>query len=227
MCTTAVCCFFPLGFAWDVNYLVAIKVIIPCLTQIYMCVLCLVMQITELLPNLLLIQPKVFEDHRGHFFESYRQDALHDFGVDPHFVQDNQSLSNKGILRGLHYQVKPYDQGKLVRVITGSVLDVAVDIRKQSPTYGQHVARLLSAENKEMMYIPPGFAHGFVTLQDHTIFLYKCTNYYHPQSEGGIKWDSKSLNIKWNLSQYGIDNPILSAKDLVLPDFDGFDSPFD
>jgi dTDP-4-dehydrorhamnose 3,5-epimerase len=207
--------------------LVAIKVFIPCLTQNYGCVLCLVMQITELLPNLLLIQPKVFEDHRGHFFESYRQDALENHGVNLSFVQDNQSLSNKGILRGLHYQEAPYDQGKLVRVITGSVLDVAVDIRKNSPTYGEHVARILSAENKDMMYIPPGFAHGFVTLQDQTIFLYKCTNYYHPQSEGGIKWDSKTLNIDWKLAEFGIDHPTLSAKDLLLPEFDGFASPFD
>ena len=185
------------------------------------------MQITELLPNLLLIQPRVFEDHRGHFFESYRRDALQNFGVDPQFVQDNQSLSNKGILRGLHYQVGPHEQGKMVRVITGSVLDVAVDIRRSSSTYGQHVARVLSAENKEMMYIPPGFAHGFVTLEDHTIFLYKCTNYYHPESEGGIKWDSQSLHIQWQLGEHGIQEPTLSAKDLVLPDFDGFVSPFD
>lgn len=185
------------------------------------------MQITELLPNLLLIQPRVFEDHRGHFFESYRQDELRKFGVDPQFVQDNQSLSNKGILRGLHYQVGPYEQGKMVRVITGSVLDVAVDIRRSSSTYGQHVARVLSAENKEMMYIPPGFAHGFVTLEDQTIFLYKCTNYYHPESEGGIKWDSQSLRIHWQLQEHGIHEPVLSAKDLVLPEFDGFASPFD
>ena len=185
------------------------------------------MQITELLPNLLLIQPRVFEDHRGHFFESYRQDALRQFGVDPLFVQDNQSLSNKGILRGLHFQRAPHDQGKMVRVITGAVLDVAVDIRKKSPTYGRYVARELSAENKEMLYIPPGFAHGFVTLRDNTVFLYKCTNYYNPESEGGVKWDSKSLQIDWRLAEFGIDQPVLSDKDLVLPDFDVFTTPFD
>lgn len=185
------------------------------------------MQITELLPNLLLIQPRVFEDHRGHFFESYRQDSLRTFGVDPQFVQDNQSLSNKGILRGLHFQRTPFDQGKMVRVITGAVLDVAVDIRKSSPTYGQHVTRELTAENKEMLYIPPGFAHGFVTLRDQTVFLYKCTNYYHPESEGGVKWNSSSLKIDWRLAEFGIQEPVLSAKDLMLPDFDVFTSPFD
>lgn len=179
------------------------------------------MRITELLPNLLLIEPKVFEDHRGHFFESYREDVLAEHGSSPVFVQDNQSLSHKGILRGLHFQREPYAQGKFVRVITGAVLDVALDIRKSSPTYGQFVAEKLTAANKRMMYIPPGFAHGFLTLEDNTIFTYKCTNYYHPASEGGVLWNSPSLNIPW-----GIANPVLSAKDEVLPDFAVFESPF-
>ncbi len=179
------------------------------------------MRITELLPNLLLIEPKVFEDHRGHFFESYREDVLAAHGSAPVFVQDNQSLSHTGILRGLHFQQEPHAQGKFVRVITGAVLDVAVDIRKASPTYGQFVAEKLTGTNKRMMYIPPGFAHGFVTLEDNTIFTYKCTNYYHPASEGGVLWNSPSLNIPW-----GIQQPILSAKDELLPDFSVFQSPF-
>jgi dTDP-4-dehydrorhamnose 3,5-epimerase len=180
------------------------------------------MRITELLPNLLLIEPKVFEDHRGHFFESYREDVLAEFGDSPVFVQDNQSLSQKGILRGLHFQKEPHAQGKFVRVITGAVLDVALDIRKSSPTYGQFVAEELTAQNKRMLYIPPGFAHGFLTLEDHTIFTYKCTQYYHPQSEGGVLWNSPSLQIPWGISQ-----PILSAKDELLPDFSVFESPFE
>lgn len=184
------------------------------------------MRITELLPNLLLIEPKVFEDHRGHFYESYRFDELKKFGVNENFVQDNQSLSDKGILRGLHFQESPYEQGKLVRVIQGAVLDVAVDIRKESATYGKHVAVELSGDNKKQLYIPPGFAHGFVTLADKTIFVYKCTNYYHPAAEGGILWSSASLGIDWQLAQHGIAEPVLSAKDLVLPDFNDFVSPF-
>ena len=128
------------------------------------------MRITELLPNLLLIEPKVFEDHRGHFFESFREDVLRDHGLTVPFVQDNQSLSHRGILRGLHFQKTPHAQGKFVRVITGAVLDVALDIRNDSPTYGQFVAEELTASNKRMLYIPPGFAHGFATLEDNTIF---------------------------------------------------------
>jgi dTDP-4-dehydrorhamnose 3,5-epimerase len=175
-----------------------------------------------LLPNLLLIEPKVFEDHRGHFFESYREDVLAEFGDSPVFVQDNQSLSQKGILRGLHFQKEPHAQGKFVRVITGAVLDVALDIRKSSPTYGQFVVEELTAQNKRMLYIPPGFAHGFLTLEDQTIFTYKCTQYYHPQSEGGVLWNSPSLQIPWGISQ-----PVLSAKDELLPDFSVFESPFE
>ncbi len=179
------------------------------------------MQIDTLLPGLFLIKPKVFEDHRGHFFESFRDDVLKQNGVSEHFVQDNQSLSQSGILRGLHFQNPPHAQGKLVRVIKGAVLDVAVDIRKGSPTYGQFVAVELSESNFLSMYIPVGFAHGFVTLEDNTIFSYKCTDYYHPEVEGGILWNSPTLNIPWN-----INNPVLSAKDEILPEFSEFVSPF-
>lgn len=179
------------------------------------------MQISELLPNLLLIKPTIFEDHRGHFFENFREDVLSQFGVKDTFIQDNQSLSHRGILRGLHFQRNPYAQGKLVRVITGAVLDVALDIRRDSSTYGQFVAIELSAANKLMLYIPPGFAHGFATLQNDTIFTYKCSQYYHPLSEGGVLWNSHSLAIPWQL-----ENPILSDKDSQLPDFSDFVSPF-
>jgi dTDP-4-dehydrorhamnose 3,5-epimerase len=180
------------------------------------------MQIESLLPGLLLIKPRVFEDHRGHFFESFREDVFQQHAPGVKFVQDNQSLSNKGILRGLHFQIAPHAQGKLVRVIKGAVLDVALDIRKSSPTYGQFVAVELSGTNFQMMYIPPGFAHGFLTLEDQTIFAYKCTDYYHPESEGGVLWNSPELNIPWN-----IENPTLSAKDTILPRFSEFDSPFE
>ncbi len=180
------------------------------------------MQIESLLPGLFLIKQKVFEDLRGHFFESFREDVLAQNGVETKFIQDNQSLSQKGILRGLHFQDPPFAQGKLVRVIKGAVLDVAVDIRKNSPTYGQHVAIELSESNFLMMYIPVGFAHGFLTLQNNTVFSYKCTDYYHPEVEGGILWNSPELNIPWN-----IENPILSDKDEKLPTFNDFISPFE
>ena len=179
------------------------------------------MQIESLLSGLYLIKPKVFEDHRGHFFESFREDVLRENGVETNFVQDNQSLSQKGILRGLHFQAPPFSQGKLVRVIKGAVLDVALDIRKESETYGKFVCVELTEKNYQMLYIPPGFAHGFLTLEDNTIFTYKCTDYYHPEVEGGVLWNSPELSIPWN-----IDNPVLSAKDIVLPTFSEFVSPF-
>ena len=176
---------------------------------------------TTNIEGLLIIKPKVFGDERGYFFESFREDIMKSNGVTSKFVQDNQSMSSKGILRGLHFQKDPFAQGKLVRVIKGSVLDVAVDIRKKSPTYGQHFLIELNEENKTMFYIPPGFAHGFLTLEDDTLFSYKCTNYYNKESEGAIRWDSKSLNVDW-----GIVNPILSSKDATAPTFDEFQSPF-
>ncbi len=171
--------------------------------------------------DLLIIKPKVFADARGYFFESYNQDVFHQHNITVNFKQDNQSLSSTGVLRGLHFQAPPHDQGKLVRVITGAVLDVAVDIRKNSPTYGEHVTIELTEENKTMFYIPPGFAHGFLTLRDNTIFSYKCTNVYNKASEGCVLWNDADLNINWNIS-----NPILSEKDLIGIPFKEFTSPF-
>jgi dTDP-4-dehydrorhamnose 3,5-epimerase len=171
--------------------------------------------------DLLIIKPKVFADSRGYFFESYNADVFKQNNITLNFVQDNQSLSSTGVLRGLHFQAPPFDQGKLVRVITGAVLDIAVDIRKDSPTYGEHIAIELTEENKSMFYIPPGFAHGFLTLRDNTIFSYKCTNVYNKLSEGCVLWNDTDLNINWNVA-----NPILSEKDLVGTPFKEFNSPF-
>lgn len=171
--------------------------------------------------DLLIIHPKVFADARGYFFESYNENVFKQNGINVNFVQDNQSLSNSGVLRGLHFQAPPFDQGKLVRVINGAVLDIAVDIRKNSSTYGEHVAIELNEENKTMFYIPPGFAHGFLTLKDNTIFSYKCTNLYHKASEGTVLWNDTDLNIKWNIK-----DPLLSEKDLVGTPFKDFVSPF-
>lgn len=169
------------------------------------------MQIIETqIPGLLEIIPQVFGDHRGYFYESYNKEVFQNFGVHHEFVQDNQSMSNKGVLRGLHFQNPPYAQGKLVRVIQGAVLDVVVDIRKGSPTYGKHHKVHLSGENKLMFWVPPGFAHGFVTLEDETIFSYKCTNVYNKESEGSVLWNDPSLGIDW-----GIEDPQLSEKDLI------------
>lgn len=180
------------------------------------------MQIDSYLNGVLHIRPKVHQDHRGHFFESFRKDALQEFGVDLEFVQDNQSLSHKNIVRGLHYQTPPYVQGKLVRVIKGAVRDVVLDIRKSSSTFGQFKVFDLTEQNFEMLYVPPGFAHGFATLEDYTIFTYKCTDYYNPESEGGVLWSSPELEIPW-----GIADPVLSEKDKQLTSFSDFQSPFD
>lgn len=157
------------------------------------------MKVTPLnIPDVLLIEPKVYEDDRGFFFESFN---LNEFkkatSLDVTFVQDNHSKSTKGVLRGLHYQSPPYAQGKLVRVIQGEVFDVAVDLRKSSPTFGKYVAQVLSAENKKQMYIPEGFAHGFLTLSDESQFLYKTTNFYAPAHERTIFWNDVTLDIKW------------------------------
>jgi dTDP-4-dehydrorhamnose 3,5-epimerase len=171
--------------------------------------------------DLLIIKPRVFADARGYFFESYNEAVFKKHGIAAHFSQDNQSLSSTGVLRGLHFQAPPNDQGKLVRVITGAVLDVAVDIRKNSPTYRKHVALELTEENKTMFFIPPGFAHGFLTLKDNTIFSYKCTNLYHKDSEGTVLWNDKDLAIDWNYK-----NPILSEKDIYGTPFNSFVSPF-
>lgn len=172
--------------------------------------------------GLLIITPKVFKDDRGEFMESFNKQKFDEaVGREVDFVQDNQSVSKKGVLRGLHFQTPPFAQGKLVRVIKGAVIDIAVDIRKESPTYGDYVAVELSAENKEQFWIPEGFAHGFVALEDETTFLYKCTNYYAPQCEGTILWNDPILNIDW-----GIDNPIISEKDAIGQEFSNFVSDF-
>jgi dTDP-4-dehydrorhamnose 3,5-epimerase len=169
----------------------------------------------------LVITPKVFKDPRGYFMESYNKQSYSNIGIDLDYVQDNQSLSEKGILRGLHFQAPPFDQGKLVRVIKGAVLDVIVDIRKNSPTYGKHYAIELTEDNFKTFWVPSGFAHGFTTLADHTIFSYKCTNYYNQASEGGLMWNDPDLGIDW-----GIQNPILSDKDTKNALFKDFISPF-
>lgn len=169
----------------------------------------------------LIIQPRVFNDSRGYFFESYNEKVFQEHGLPTSFVQDNQSLSQKGTVRGLHFQADPWAQGKLVRVLKGAVIDVAVDIRKGSPTYGQHYAIKLTEENKTLFWVPPGFAHGFSVLEDNTIFLYKCTNLYHKASEGGLLWNDPQLNINW-----GVENAIVSEKDLLLPSLTNLESPF-
>ena len=171
--------------------------------------------------GLVVVEPRVFGDDRGYFFESFNAEKFREAGLQTQFLQDNQSLSSRGVLRGLHFQRPPHAQGKLVRVIKGAVLDVAVDIRKGSPTYGQHHKLELNEENKLQFYIPPGFAHGFATLADDTVFCYKCTDLYHPETEGSIAWNDPDLGIDWQL-----ENPVLSHKDQQSPDFASFESPF-
>lgn len=175
----------------------------------------------EPLPGLLVLKPKVFQDARGYFFESYNEEVLSRFGIQAHFVQDNQSLSQKNAVRGLHFQRPPHAQDKWVRVIKGKVLDVVVDIRKESPTFGKHFSIELSEENFLTMFIPKGFAHGFATLEDQTIFTYKCSDVYHPETEGGILWNDPNLAISW-----GISAPILSEKDKLHPTLSQIESPF-
>lgn len=172
--------------------------------------------------GVLIIEPRVFKDDRGLFFESFNKDQ---FDEATHgafsFVQDNQSVSKKGVLRGLHFQNPPFAQGKLVSVSRGSVIDVAVDIRKDSPTYGKHVAIELSESNRKQLWIPPGFAHGFVALEDDTSFCYKCTNNYSPESEGTLRWNDADLNIDW-----GVSSPLVSDKDQFGEEFRTFVSNF-
>lgn len=173
------------------------------------------------IPGLKVIQPSVFADARGYFFEAFNKDVFHAHGLPTDFVQDNESKSQKGVVRGLHFQAPPFAQGKLVRVIKGAVLDVAVDIRIGSPTYGQaHVVELTEA-NKTMFWIPAGFAHGFHTLEDDTIFSYKCTNLYNKQAEGAVYWNDPALQIDWR-----VQSPNLSDKDRVAPLLKDFESPF-
>jgi len=169
----------------------------------------------------LVLQPRVFYDERGYFFESYNKELFEKLGISLDFLQDNQSLSQQGAVRGLHFQAPPFAQGKLVRVVQGAVYDIIVDIRRRSATYGQHFGIELSAENFSMLWIPPGFAHGFSTLRDQTIFQYKCTNVYNKDSEGGVLWNDPALGIDWKIK-----DPILSPKDLVLPTLANLESPF-
>lgn len=163
--------------------------------------------------DVLIIEPKVFGDERGFFVETFNLERYKEAGIDWEFVQDNLSSSMKGVLRGLHFQRDPFAQGKLVQVIKGKVLDVAVDIRKNSPTFGQYISVELSGENKKQLWIAPGMAHGFLALEDDTIFSYKCTNLYNPTAEGGLLWNDKDLNIDWKLEENGIKDPIVSEKD--------------
>lgn len=162
--------------------------------------------------DVVLITPKVFFDERGFFLESYKESEFFANGITEKFVQDNRSLSKKGVIRALHYQLNPAAQGKLVRVLTGAVFDVAVDVRRSSPTFLKWVGVELNEENNNMLYIPPGFAHGFVALTDNVNLLYKCTNEYDKASERGIRYDDPTINVNW-----GTDKPIVSDKDKILP----------
>jgi len=162
------------------------------------------------IPDVLLVEPDVHGDARGFFFESYNRRALAAAGIDAEFVQDNHSRSRRGVLRGLHYQIE-HAQGKLVRAAEGEVFDVAVDLRRRSPTFGRHVAMMLSATNRRMLYIPPGFAHGFIVTSESADFLYKTTDYWHPEHERTLLWNDRALGIAWPA---GIE-PILAAKDIA------------
>lgn len=167
--------------------------------------------------GLLVFEPKVFEDSRGYFYEAYNEQTFNTAGVRYKFIQDNQSKSSYGVIRGLHYQLGPFAQTKLIRVLDGNILDVAVDIRKGSPTFGKHFALELSAENKKQLLIPAGFAHGFSVLSETAIVLYKCDAFYSKESERGIRFDDATLNINWKVDP---SNAIVSGKDLELPAFD-------
>lgn len=175
------------------------------------------------IPGVLILEPRVFEDARGYFFESYNKQEFGRLVGPVDFVQDNESCSQYGVMRGLHFQRPPHAQAKLVRCVRGRVLDVAVDIRKNSPTYGQHVSVKLSAENHRQFFIPRGFAHGFAVLSDTAVFQYKCDNLYCPEADGGISILDSSLGIDWIINP---DEAILSDKDTRHPLFKDFDSPF-
>lgn len=167
--------------------------------------------------GLLIFEPKVFEDSRGYFFEAYNEQTFSEAGINFKFVQDNQSKSSYGVIRGLHYQLHPHAQTKLIRVLEGNILDVAVDIRKNSPTFGRHFSIELSAENKKQFLIPAGFAHGFSVLSATAVVLYKCDTFYSKENEGGIRYDDAALNIDWRIQK---GNEIVSNKDLQLPSFE-------
>ncbi|MBO7448256.1 dTDP-4-dehydrorhamnose 3,5-epimerase [bacterium] len=175
------------------------------------------------IPDVKLIEPDVFGDNRGFFMETYRADLFKEAGIPTNFVQDNMSSSRKGVLRGLHFQKNPYSQGKLVRVVRGEVFDVAVDLRKGSPYFGKWVGDLLSEENKKSLYVPQGFAHGFCVVSDEAVFHYKCTEFYHPEAEGGLRYDDPTVNVEWPLP----DLPkITSPKDEKAPFLENIDCNF-
>jgi dTDP-4-dehydrorhamnose 3,5-epimerase len=177
--------------------------------------------IPQSIEDVLLIEPTIHSDGRGHFIETFRQDLLDEaIGYKVHFIQENESKSTKGVLRGLHYQVEPYTQAKLVRVVEGSVMDVVVDIRKSSPSFGQHVSIELSAQNKHQLFIPHGFAHGFVALTDNATFVYKVDNYYSKDHERGIFFNDKQLDIQWGFPEDILE---ISDKDKKLPSLDEID----
>ncbi|MFZ6052634.1 dTDP-4-dehydrorhamnose 3,5-epimerase [Halocola ammonii] len=172
--------------------------------------------------DVLIIEPRVFADERGYFFESFnRKTFVEKTGMDIDFVQDNESMSGAHVLRGLHFQEPPHAQDKLVRVVQGSVLDVVVDLRQGSPTYGKFEKCLLSAENKRQFFVPKGMAHGFLTLEPNTIFSYKCSDYYHPETENGIAWNDPEIGIDWE-----VEKPLLSEKDQQAMSLSKFRSPF-
>lgn len=174
--------------------------------------------------GVVILEPRVFEDARGYFFESYSKKVFDELAWATDFVQDNESMSTRGVMRGLHFQYPPFTQSKLVRCVRGKVLDVAVDIRKGSPTYGRHVAVELSEENHRQLFVPRGFAHGFAVLSDEAVFQYKCDNYYAPQADGGISIADASLGIDWQIDPA---RAILSEKDTNHPLLKDFDSPFE
>ena len=179
--------------------------------------------IKTIIPEVVLLEPKVYHDDRGYFFEAFSEAVFASLVTPVHFVQDNESRSSYGVVRGLHFQKPPHAQAKLVRVVKGRVLDVAVDLRRGSPTYGRHVAVELSEENHRMLFIPRGFAHGFSVLSPEAIFQYKCDSYYAPQSEGAVAWNDPTLAIDWRLPSQDI---ILSPKDARHPYLSDLDTPF-
>lgn len=176
------------------------------------------------IPGVIIIEPKVFGDHRGYFFESFNaKEFAEKTGFEVTFVQDNESKSRYGVLRGMHFQLPPYTQSKLVRVVKGKVLDVVVDLRKGSPTYGKYEVCELTEENHRQFFVPKGMAHGFVVLSEDAVFQYKCDEFYHPEAEGAIAWDDPDLNIKWPIP---VADVILSEKDKHHPRLNDFESPF-
>lgn len=177
------------------------------------------------LDGVLLMEPQYFKDSRGFFVESYNKNDFSHAGITDEFVQDNHSKSQKGVLRGLHYQY-PHAQGKLVRVLKGSIYDVAVDIRVGSPTFGKHFAVILSEEHPAMLFVPTGFAHGFLVLQDNTEVMYKVTDFYYPVGDAGLQWNDPTLSIPWPLDVIGVKSPILSEKDTIHPTLAELKSPF-